>query len=675
MKRLLLFVLFLVSFHLIAQNNKIDSLKSELKKANDTTKVNLLSSIGMEYVETLPDTAMHYLNQSLLFAEKVDYIRGITRANRCIGYLHIYWGDYNNAVEQYLKAEKIYEQLGDKNSIPYNNIAVCYYYLGNYQKSLDYYLKDLRILEKAENKELMIGTLNGIGNIYHEIKQYKDALFYYKKALAMSTELNHQREIVLVLKNIGNVYHVLNNNDTALVYYNKALSVSEKYGDKSETATILMNIGNIYNFQKNHTKSLNYYEKALSIHRELKKKNEIAITLFNIGTLEYKSGNYEKGIASLKKSLVIAESIDNKDVMINANYELAEAYYKKGDYKSAYNHYKIHSAVKDSVFNESSTKAIAEMSTKYETEKKEKEIEILTKEKQNQAIIRNTFIAGCVLLLVVIALFYNRYRIKHKANIEIAYKNKEINESISYAKRIQTSFLTSEKYIAKHLSDYFIFYQPRNVVSGDFYWLMEKNNNLYVCTADCTGHGIPGAFMSLISMGVLNEIIYSKTHISHTDDILNELRRIIILAVNPEGSSEEGRDGMDAVLSRFDFQKMEMEYSAANRSFYIIRNGELLTFKPDKMPIGKHVGMEKSFTRNVIPLQKGDCIYTFSDGYADQFGGTDDKKFQTKRLKKMFLDNYQKPMNIQKEIYAQTLKDWQGTNEQVDDILVMGVRV
>lgn len=672
---LISFLLF-PTFSSIAQNSMLDSLKAELKKANDTIKINLLNTIGLECSEINYDTAIGYLKQAQALAEKIDFKKGLINSYSYMGYVYYYYGHYEKALDVYLQEEKEYQLIGAHQLMPdYNNIAVCYFFLENYQKALDYYIKDLKKQENKGNKMNMLAPLNGIGNIYFKMQQYNNAFVYYGKALALSNELKNNYQISLVLKNIGNVYQQLNNNDTALIYYQKTLAINEELADSIGMAVTLMNIGEVYRTQKNYEKSIHYCGKALEIHEKLRNEIEIARTLHNLGVLEYENNNYEKGIELLKKSLNIADSIENKDLTILGNQALAEAYYKKGDYKSAYEHYKIHSAVKDSVFNESSTKAIAEMQTKYETDKKEQQIELLTKDKRNQETLRNALIVGVLLLLIVAALAYNRYRIKQKANIEIAQKNKEINESISYAKRIQTSFLTSEKYIAKHLSDYFILYAPRNVVSGDFYWLMEKNNNLYVCTADCTGHGIPGAFMSLISMGILNEIIYSKTHISHTDDILNELRRIIILAVNPEGSSEEARDGMDAVLARFDFQKMEMEYSAANSSFYVIRNGELLIFKPDKMPVGKHIGTEKPFTRNLISIQKGDCIYTFSDGFADQFGGVDDKKFQTKRLKKMFMDNYQKPMNVQKEIYAQTLKEWQGTNEQVDDILVMGVRV
>lgn len=677
---------FLFTFPLttsIAQTNKIDSLKRELNKGSDSAKVNLLNTIALQYEALDLDTAEWYLNIALSLAEKIDYTKGIINSYNYLGTINIYKGNYDKALKIYLEIEQLCEKSGYKSLIAYNNIAVCFYYLNNYQKSLDYYLKELEVEEAAGKKEWMVGTNIGIGNIYWKTKQYKNALSYYRKALDLSTVLKSDPDISLVLKSIGNIYYNLNNNDTALVYYNKALQIDEKLGNKPEFANTLMNIGNVYNQKKYHEKALDYYKKALNRYKELENTYGIAQVLINIGILEYQQNNStEKAIIYLRNGLDLASSIGDKELVILGNEGLSEAYLKKGDFKNAYDHYKTYTLIKDSVFTESSTKAIAEMQTKYDTEKKEKEIESLTKDKRireselkNQRNVRNGLILGVVLLLTMALLAYNRYRIKQKASKEIAQKNKEITESISYAKRIQSSFLTSEKYISQRLTDYFIYYNPRNIVSGDFYWLMDKGNNLYVCTADCTGHGIPGAFMSLISMGILNEIIYSKTHLRHTDEILNELRRIIILAVNPEGSSEEGKDGMDAVLCRFDFNKMELEYSAANNSFFIIRNNELLVFKPDKMPVGKHLGAEKPFTRNTISIEKGDCIYTFSDGYADQFGGPQNKKFQSKRMKELFLSNCHKPMSVQKEIYEKTLKDWQGAYEQVDDILVMGIRV
>lgn len=717
-----LYILFYSTISFSQTNSKIDSLENELKKSVDTSKVNLLNALSSEYRKKSPTKALEYSRQALAVSQKLEFKKGIGNAYsmigavffvqgefdkalehyskalvvresisdkkgvanslNSIGNVNINLGHYEKALEYYLKSIEICESIGDKKSMPLNNIAASYFYLGNYEKALTYYIKALKIAETLGSKEAMINPSIGVGNVYFNMGKYENSLIYYKKALTLSTEIKSPTGLIKSLTTIGNVYEKLGNNDTALVYFLKSLRINEEIGDKSSIALSMINIGNIYNNKKNYEKALEYYEKALQINEELGNKNGSAKALLNIGLLFSQLGNVEKAMAYLKKGLTMADSINSREIMEKSNEGLSELYEKKEDYKNALLYYKSHTTIKDSLMNENNSKNMAEIQTKYETEKKEKEIEFLTKDKllqeaelKTQNVVKNGSIVVSILLLLFALLAYNRYRIKQKANIEISQKNKEITESISYAKRIQSSFLTSERYISQRLSDYFILYQPRNIVSGDFYWLMEKDNALYVCTADCTGHGIPGAFMSLISMGILNEIIYSKSHLKHTDEILNELRRIIILAVNPEGSSEEGKDGMDTVLCRFDLKKMELEYSAANNSFYIIRNGELLVFKPDKMPVGKHIGLEKPFTRTVVPLEKGDCIYTFSDGYVDQFGGPKGKKFQSKQLKELFLANCHKPMYMQKEILNKQLEQWKGNCEQVDDILVIGIRV
>jgi len=721
------FLFFLFTFFFsafcFAQSAKVDSLQNILRKSGgDTLEVNVLNALVLEYRKTDPERALKYSDQALALSEKIDFKKGkgntflmkgavyfdlgnyekaleyyskslttresiddkkgVAQSLNNIGDVFIYQGNYENGLKNYLKSLEICESISDKKSMPLNNIATSYFYLGNYEKALEYYIKALETAEKIGNKMRMINPSLGIGNVYKAMGRYKNALVYYKQTMAISKEAKSQTGLAKSLNAIGIIYEKLQNNDTALLYYQESLIINEKLGDKPAIALSLMNIGNIYLIAKNYDKALSNYERALQTNEETGNNDGVAKSLLNIGILYSQKNDTEKSLKYLKKGLALADSLKSKEILMEGNEELSEVYEKKEDYKNALIYYKSHTAIKDSLLNENNSKNMAEIQTKYETDKKEKEIELLTKDKslqeaqlKTQNVVKNGSIAVSILLLLFALLAYNRYRIKQKANIEISQKNKEITESISYAKRIQTSFLTSERYIAQRLSDYFILYQPRNIVSGDFYWLMEKDSVLYVSTSDCTGHGIPGAFMSLISMGILNEIIYSKSHLKHTDEILNELRRIIILAVNPEGSSEEGKDGMDTVLCRFDFKKMELEYSAANNSFYIIRNGELLVFKPDKMPVGKHVGLEKPFTRTVISLEKGDCIYTFSDGYVDQFGGPKGKKFQSKQLKELVLANYHKPMEVQKQILNKTLQQWKGDCEQVDDILVLGIRV
>lgn len=266
--------------------------------------------------------------------------------------------------------------------------------------------------------------------------------------------------------------------------------------------------------------------------------------------------------------------------------------------------------------------------------------------------------------------------------IQLEEKNKEVTDSITYARRIQRALLTGEKYIQKYIHEFFILYQPKDIVSGDFYWAVNHKEKFYMVTADCTGHGVPGAFMSMLGVNFLNEIIIER-NILEPDMILNKLREEIIRALNQEGSGPAGidssndiKDGMDCVIAVYDFHKMELQYAAANNEFYIIRDRKLLIFNPDKMPVGKfHEDELPPFSLQKIPIKKGDLVYTFTDGFADQFGGKSGKKFKYRQFQDLLLSNSHKPISGQKMFLEETMNKWKEGYKQVDDILVIGVRV
>lgn len=229
--------------------------------------------------------------------------------------------------------------------------------------------------------------------------------------------------------------------------------------------------------------------------------------------------------------------------------------------------------------------------------------------------------------------------------------------------------------------NFFILYKPKDIVSGDFYYALShkpstgKNELFYFCTADCTGHGVPGAFMSMLGVSSLNETIIEK-NISRPDEILNDIRTTLIASLNPEGSEEEAQDGMDCVLCAFDFEEMVLNFSAANNPLWLVRNGELEEYEADKMPVGKYHGGElKPFSFQTIHLQKGDIIYTFSDGFVDQFGGPKGKRYKYKRLEEKILSLYRMPMEEQKQLLISEFNEWKGNIEQVDDVLVAGLQV
>ena len=298
--------------------------------------------------------------------------------------------------------------------------------------------------------------------------------------------------------------------------------------------------------------------------------------------------------------------------------------------------------------------------------------------KKTQSVIG---VINLFILFVITILFFSFFRrenilfqiaiLKQKDIIE--EKQKEILDSIAYAKRIQFSLLASDNLLKNNLPEHFVLFKPKDVVSGDFYWATPTPEGFIFITADCTGHGVPGAFMSLLNISKLSQAI-NENKITRPDLILNNIRTEIIKVLNVDGL-EESKDGMDAVLCKLDLANMKLQYAAANNSFYIIRDKQLLTCKADKMPVGKGHDDSISFSFNEIELKKGDVVYTFTDGYADQFGGQKGKKFRYKQLEEILMSICTLSTKEQSSILSQKFDDWKGNLDQVDDVLIMGIKI
>jgi serine phosphatase RsbU (regulator of sigma subunit) len=256
---------------------------------------------------------------------------------------------------------------------------------------------------------------------------------------------------------------------------------------------------------------------------------------------------------------------------------------------------------------------------------------------------------------------------------EIQRQQKRIAESLRYAQVIQKAVFPPKKLIEKAFPSHFILLLPKDILSGDFYWLYWKDKKIYFAVADCTGHGVPGALMSIIGISFLNELVASSTNIK-ANRLLNQLREKVMKALGQTGSDDVSEDGMDIALCMIDQQTNTLQYSGANNPLCLIRNGEMIFIDPDRMPVGIHYTEEKSFTNHELELQEGDCIYLFSDGYADQLGGPNSKKFKCSNLRNLLLKIWNLPMAEQKDVLKSTLADWMGSFKQIDDILVMGVK-
>jgi serine phosphatase RsbU (regulator of sigma subunit) len=425
-----------------------------------------------------------------------------------------------------------------------------------------------------------------------------------------------------------------------------------------------------------------------------------------MGMVYYEKKNYSLALSYLEKSLALSRETGSKMDLLSIYEKLALCYAAQGNYVKAFNIQQLLIKTKDSVLTAESSLQVNEMTAKYESEKKQLQIENLNKDNALKSVELNKkelqvrqqtqqmiFFAIALLLVSLLAAFiFRSYKQKQlsneiisaqKAEVEVQRdlvqtKSKEITDSIFYARRIQHALFASDSILKKHLPEYFVLNMPKDIVSGDFYWAAAvesgERESFYFSVADCTGHGVPGAFMSLLNISFLNQAVIEKK-IQSPELIFEHVREQIISSLNPVGSEVESKDGMDATICLFDFKGMWLRFSCANNPIWLVRDNVIKEFAADKIPVGMYHGEQKSFTKQTLGLRKGDIIYMFTDGYADQFGGTKGKKFKYKQFQQLLVANHKLPMQDQKNILETTLNEWRGNLEQVDDILVVGVRV
>jgi tetratricopeptide (TPR) repeat protein len=733
LKIFFLHLLFLVSLFNFAQTPTIDSLTKALTylskptgKISDSTYIKTLNNLAQEYLFNNPDTADKLAIDALKLSEKINWIKGksiclivLGLCNRMkgnypqalefynaglkiaeeisdkplqakilgnIGIIHDELSDYPKALEYYNTGLKIAEELSDKDlqAKLLCNIGVVYDELSYYPKALEYYLKALKNFEDLGDRRSIASNLGNIGHIYKNQSDYPKALDYYFKALKIAENLGDKSMISIWLGNIGIVYSNQSNYYKAIEYFFKALNVDEELGNKNGIARHLGNIGNVYSDQSDYAKALEYFSKALKIKEELGDKRGIAIDLGNIGNLYRKTGKFKEAEKYLNQALALSDSLGTLDITRNNELRLSQLYDTHCQYKLALIHYKNYIAARDTIDNDEKRKQINYLANKYEWEKKEavmkekqeKERALFFANQRRNKIILYSVLSGLALVLVFSFFIYRSLRItkKQKHIIEaqkhlVEEKNKEITDSIRYAKRIQNAILPPDKVVKQHLKESFILYLPKDIVAGDFYWLENKNDTVLFAAADCTGHGVPGAMVSVICNNGLNRSV--REHgITEPGKILDKTREIVVAEF--EKSEEDVKDGMDISLCALNGN--HLQWAGANNPLWIIRNGELIEYNPNKQPIGK-VDNPAPFTTHLIELQQGDRLYIFSDGYADQFGGEKGKKFKAANLKKLLLSIQQESMEQQKNILQQTFNQWKANLEQVDDVLVMGVSV
>jgi serine phosphatase RsbU (regulator of sigma subunit) len=674
------------------QQRKIDSLKQVLKAAKeDTNKVNLLNQLSEEQKNISNyDSSMFFASSAKLLAEKTGFKKGEATALRYIGIVYWQKGNYPAALENDNNALSINNQNGYKKGIAadYSSIGAIYESEGDYPKALDNVFKSLAISKEINDKPGLATNYSNIAIVYSDQGNTEKALECALKALDIYKEkdVNDTGNIARSLGNIGSMYLDKGNYTKAMEYDSMALCLYRKINNGGGIAINLENIALIYEDRNEYVKSIDYDLQAFDIYKKEGDKDGMAYTLIDLGSNYTKSKKYVEAQKYLDSALATARSIDSKADIEYAYQYLSTLDSIKGNYKTSFENYKEYIAYRDSLLNEVNTKKSVQAEMNYEFEQKEaaqkaeqdKKDAITRSDKRKQQIITGSVGVGLLLVLVFSGLLFSRFRItqRQKKIIErqrdiVEEKNKEILDSITYAKRLQDAILPPLGVIKKYLPESFVLYKPKDIVAGDFYWMERSDDMIFIAACDCTGHGVPGAMVSVVCSNALNRTV-KEFHITETGKLLDKVRELVIETF--EKSESEVKDGMDISLCSIDKNTRKIYWSGAYNPLWYMQNNELKELTADKQPIGKQEN-QKPFKTHLIDLQNGDILYLFTDGYADQFGGPKGKKFKYKQLQEKLLAISSFNMDKQKEILDETIETWKSGMEQTDDVCIIGIRV
>ena len=699
--RFIYILLLLLSFSSKAQVN-LDSLWGVWndKTQPDTNRLKAMESIAWDgYLFSQPDSAFYFAQMGYDFAEARNNKKWMSTSLNTQGISFAIRADYEKALEYYSNSLAIRNGLGDKKEVAgsYHNIGRVYEKQGNYQRALEYYLKSLSIAEQLGKKRGMINNYNTIGLIYQEQGNYEKAMDYYLKSLKIAKEFGDNRGIGDSYHNIGLVYQDQDNNEKSLKYHSKSLAIFEQIGDKKGMGACYNNIGNIYSDQGNYEKALEYHLKSFVIREEIGDKKGMGSSYNNIGIIYKKQDNYEKALEYLLEAKNIKQEITTIKGLDETSEALSEVYKKLGKYKQALEVHELYMEIKDSIAKMDAEEELYkfEVDKEYQLKKQADSIlhadEIIIQQAENRAKEeqlksekqRRTgllVIVGLVLVSLGFVFVQLRKTKAQKVVIEGQHEklnesHREITDSINYAKRIQDALMTSAVYIKDVLPESFILFKPKDVVSGDFYWIYRSpKGQIYFTVADCTGHGVPGAFMSMIGTSLLNEFII-ENNLEDTAEVLTKMREQIIKSLDQKGLQGENKDGMDMALCKYDPKKGTVQYSGAYNPLLHISKNQINQLKGDSQPVGLHTGKKLPFTSKEIQVAKGDMLYIYSDGFPDQFGGEKGKKYLSGKFKKFLLSISDKPIDEQNTLIKAEFTNWIGDHEQIDDVCVMGVRI
>jgi len=706
---ILSFFFLLLSFALPGQDSSdADSLLQLLKTSRpDADKLRILLALSEAELSNNPKSAADHAMKARKLAEDLSLEKEKARSLMLIGKTSYAVGSYNSAIKSYTDASLLYSKLGDTASVAeaYVMMAACYNGQGSYTEGLARAQDAYRQYSLLKDKAGMGRALLSIGVTNNKLKNFPDAIKNFERAQALLDEAKDKELVASCLNNLANTYIDMGDYDKAVDYLERSLKIKRLLGNKLSISKTLNNIGRVYSDKGEYEKAVQYYSEALDLKREVGDKKGMAIGLANLGSVAQYEKKNGKALEYYNRAIKIASEINDDETLQLIYANMAELYVAMGDKDEALRYLGMSSDLKDELFAKEKNEKVAEMQARFDVERAEQSAEEerknaeLERRRREDDNFRSTLIIACaalVLLIISVLAFFlykqslarkkinqdlemQKQEIEHKnselhaAYLQIEEKNKDITDSIRYAKRLQEAILPEAEFARVFGEKGFVLYRPKDIVSGDFYWMQRVDNDLLLAAVDCTGHGVPGAFVSIVCSNLLNQAV-NEHGLLRPSDILDDVNQRLSQTLYQRADESRVRDGMDIALIRLDLRTLQLEYAGAFNPLYLVRDGKLTEVKADKFPVGSFLDEElRRFTHREMQLQKGDVVYLFSDGYADQFGGPEGKKFKRSRFKETLVNVHRENFSGQRELLLQAFEDWRGRSEQVDDILVMGI--
>jgi serine phosphatase RsbU (regulator of sigma subunit)/Tfp pilus assembly protein PilF len=701
----LLYFLLAIASPVFAQQKVADSIKSKLGFLNDSNKVHQLLKLSDAYSKYSPKKAIESAEEAKMLANQIGNEQLEAQSLQTLGRLNSKIGRPTEAITFYEAARTIYIRTGNSKSAAKCLLMTtdAYLNIGKYDQALNTSFDAYREYESLGDKSGMAAALIGSGRVYEAMENYNKAILDYEKALGVAKEANDLPDEASCLNNLANVYGRLGKNDTAITYLEEAGAIYEKLNDSFNYGKVLNNIGTVYQDLSMagtdkedlamQEKAENYFLKALDVRKSISDNRGTALTLANLGGLMIDKKEFDKAIDYLGRALGYSKKSGAADIELAIYEYTSEAYKQKADFEKAFEFAMLGIALKDSLFDDNLSKGISEAQAKYGVEKAEADKRAA--EKERTLIVWASAIVGILLIIFVFFLWnraVTRKRVNTKlnqqkeeiekknsalneANVEIRSKNKDITDSIQYARRIQEAILPEVEFSGTFGNSAFVLYRPKDIVSGDFYWMAQTADYLLFAAVDCTGHGVPGAFVSIVCSNLLSQSV-KEQGLTRPDEILNDVNVRLSQTLRQRQDESRVRDGMDIALCCIHKKTLHLTFAGAFNPAWIIRGETMTELLPDKFPVGLFEEEElRSFTYKEMQLEKGDRIYVFSDGYSDQFGGALGKKYKRSTFQAFVKEIQSKPISEHGRLLSEEHIRWKGTNDQIDDILVLGVEV